>query len=70
MTTSTEALRSLVAKLKLIEKPVNNCIFISQMHGVPYSGPNWSAEMAEAEQVLAEEENNGTVLNPKANQER
>jgi hypothetical protein len=40
------------------------------MHGVPYSGPNWSAEMAEAEQVLAEEENNGTVLNPKANQER
>ena len=23
------------------------------MHGVPYSGPNWSAEMAEAEKVLA-----------------
>jgi hypothetical protein len=55
--TAIEALRNLVVKLRLIENPVNNCIVISQMHGIPYVGPNWLQEMVDAERVLSEEEN-------------
>jgi hypothetical protein len=48
----TAALRNLVEKLKDMERPLNACIAISEIHGKPYAGPDWVGEMVEAEALL------------------
>lgn len=47
-----EALRNLVAKLGAIEPHVSNVCAIAQIHGVPYTGPNWADEIAAARAAL------------------
>lgn len=47
-----EALRNLVAKLDAIEPHVSNVCAIAQVHGVPYTGPNWADEIAAARAAL------------------
>ena len=48
------ALKNLVAKLDAIEPHVSNVCAIAQIHGVPYTGPNWADEIAAARAVLAQ----------------
>lgn len=47
------ALTDLVRKVGEMEKPINDCIVISTIHGVPYAGPTWSDEMVAARDALA-----------------
>lgn len=47
-----EALRQLVTKIKSMEGPINSCITMSWAHGAPYTGPNWTAELTQAESLL------------------
>lgn len=49
-----EVLLNLVSKIELIEPHVTNICKISQIHGVPYRGPNYSKEMIEAKKLLEE----------------
>jgi hypothetical protein len=53
--TISAALQNLVAKLDAIEPHVSNVCAIAQIHGVPYTGPNWADEIAAARAVLAQE---------------
>lgn len=46
------ALENLVEKLHVMERPVDACLGISGIHGFPYTGPNWSEEMAAALRAL------------------
>ncbi|KKL69399.1 hypothetical protein LCGC14_2115330 [marine sediment metagenome] len=48
-----EALDYLVQRLEDMEKPVNDCILNSAIHGAPYTGPTWEKELKIAKQVLA-----------------
>lgn len=48
------ALKNLVEKLDAIEPHISNVCAIAQIHGVPYTGPNWADEIAAARAVLAQ----------------
>jgi hypothetical protein len=49
-----EVLLNLISKIEEIEPHVNNMCKISQIHGVPYRGPNYNKEMIKAKQLLEE----------------
>lgn len=48
-----EALRQLCDKLDAIEKDSLGSFQIAAIHGVPYSGPNWSEDYNAAKAALA-----------------
>ena len=46
------ALRALVTKLDLIDKPVGDLLTFAMAHGYYYEGPNYEAELAAAKAAL------------------
>ena len=47
------ALRALHDKVAAMEEPINAKIVMETIHGRPWTGPTWGAEMNEAAAVLA-----------------
>jgi hypothetical protein len=44
--------QALVDKLEAMEEDLNDCIQMSAVHGMPYTGPNWGEEIEDAKAVL------------------
>jgi hypothetical protein len=49
-----ESLLALCDKLDLVDKATLGTFTMAQIHGMPYSGPNWSDEYKAARALLAE----------------
>lgn len=50
---AVDALRATNLKLDSMEGPVNACVAFRDLHGIPYTGPNWGNEHAANAAIIA-----------------